>query len=207
MPVGDTGNQYLPSFDRTYGSKYPIQMKNILPEKIDIFLVVDPEAIEEHFNKNDPAPFYKRQLSHGFEEYINRIKASARRYTVIEYKVTCRSESDRQYTEPLIYAIKRHFASVMLAKQSEFERFKRRNYIVLLIGLSIILFSHILIPMVLKDRGGIESAILAGIDIFSWVMMWQPIDNLLFHWNGHLKEISTIKKLTEAEVIYTDDNQ
>lgn len=182
-------------------------MKNILPEKIDIFLVVNPEAIEEHFNKNDPSPYYKRQLSHEFEEYINRTKAPARRLTVIEYKITCKTESDKQYTEPLIYAIKRHFAAVMLAKQGEFERFKRRNYIVLFAGLAIILLSHIFIPMILKDEGGIESAILTGIDIFSWVMMWQPIDNLLFHWNHHLKEISTVKKLTEAPVFYTEDLQ
>ncbi|MGF2413959.1 hypothetical protein [Ferruginibacter sp.] len=182
-------------------------MKKVLPEKIDIFLVVNPGAIEEHFNKNDPSPFYKRQLSHEFEEYINRIKAPARRMTIIEYKVTCKTESDKQYTEPLIYAIKQHFAHVMLAKQGEFERFKRRNYIVLFIGLAIILLSHILIPMILKDEGGIESAILTGIDIFSWVMMWQPIDNLLFHWNSHLKDISNIKKLTEAPVIYTEEPQ
>ena len=180
-------------------------MKNVLPEKIDIFLVVSPEAIEDHFNKNDPSPFYKRQLSHEFEEYINRIKEKVRRLTVIEYKVTCKTDNDRQYTEPLIYAIKRHYANLMLAKQGEFERFKRRNYTVLFVGLAIVLLSHILIPMILKDNGGIESAILTGIDIFSWVMMWQPIDNLLFHWNIHLKEISTIKKLTEAPVVYTEE--
>ena len=85
-------------------------MKNVLPEKIDVFLVVNPQAIEEHFNKNDPSPYYKRQLSHEFEEYINRIKAPARRLTVIEYKVTCKTEEDKQYTEPLIYAIRRHFS-------------------------------------------------------------------------------------------------
>ncbi len=171
-------------------------MKTTLPEKIDIFLTVNPEAIEEHFNKNDPSPYFKRQLSHEFEEYINRIKNPARRATVIQYKINCTNEDDRQYTEPLMYAIKRHYASIMLAKQGEFERFKRRNYIVLFIGLGIILLSHIFIPMLLKDEGGIQSAILMGIDIFSWVMMWQPIDNLLFHWNKHLKDISTVKKLT-----------
>src|SRR5690349_20618422 len=113
-------------------------MKTTLPEKINIFLVVNPQVIEEHFNKNDPSPFYKRQLSHEFEEYINRIKAPARKSTVIEYKVTCKTEIDKQYTEPLMYAIKWHFASVMLAKQGEFEQFKRRNYIALFIGLTII---------------------------------------------------------------------
>jgi len=96
---------------------------------------------------------------------------------------------------------------VVLAKQGEFERFKRRNYIVLFIGLAIILLSHIIIPMLIKGEGGIESAILTGIDIFSWVMMWQPIDNLLFHWNQHLKDINTVKKLTEAPVVYTEDPQ
>ena len=182
-------------------------MKNVLPEKIDVFLVVSPEAIEEHFNKNDPSPYYKRQLSHEFQEYINRIKAPARRMTVIEYKVTCKTEEDKQYTEPLIYAIRRHFSDVMLARQGEFERFKRRNYIVLFIGLTIVLLSHILIPMVITDSSGIEGAILTGIDIFSWVMMWQPIDNLLFHWNEHLKDIHTIRKLTEAPVVYTEEPQ
>jgi hypothetical protein len=182
-------------------------MKNRSPDKIDIFLTVSPEAVEEHFNKNDPAPLYKRQLSHEFEEYINKAKAPARRHTVFQYKITCKTEEDRQYTEPLMYAVKRHFSTVMLARQGDFERFKRRNYIILFIGLVIILFSHILIPMVIKDDGGVESAILTGVDIFSWVMMWQPIDNLLFHWNSHLKEISTIKKLTEAQVAYTENAQ
>jgi hypothetical protein len=182
-------------------------MKNSLPEKIDIFLTVSPEAVEEHFNKNDPAPLYKRQLSHAFEEYINKTKAPARRYTIFEYKINCKKEEDKQYTEPLMYAVKRHFSNIMLAKQGDFERFKRRNYIILFVGLFIVLLSHILIPLIIKDSGGVESAILTGIDIFSWVMMWQPIDNLLFHWNGHLKEINTIKKLTEGRVVYTENPQ
>jgi hypothetical protein len=182
-------------------------MKTTLPEKIDIFLTVNPQAIEEHFNKNDPSPYYKRQLSHEFEEYINRIKSPARRATVIEYKINCATEDDRQFTEPLMYAIKRHYANIMLAKQGEFERFKRRNYIVLFIGLGIILLSHILIPLLIKGDGSVESAIITGIDIFSWVMMWQPIDNLLFHYNKHLKDINTVKKLTEAPVVYTEEKK
>ena len=65
------------------------------------------------------------------------MRGPARRATIIEYKINCTNEEDRQYTEPLMYAIRRHFAIVVLAKQGEFERFKRRNYIVLFIGLTI----------------------------------------------------------------------
>ena len=205
MPFGVVGAVESPWTIDYIPNLYPMKTA---PEKIDIFLSVNAEAMHQHFNKNDPSPFYKRQLSHEFEEYINRTKSRARRSTNFEYKVTCRSEDDKQYTEPLIYAIRRHFSDEMLAKQGEFERFKRRNYLVLFVGLAIILLSHITIPMVLKsadEEGSIQSAILMGIDIFSWVMMWQPIDNLLFRWNGFLKEISTIKKLTEAPVIYTEN--
>jgi hypothetical protein len=182
-------------------------MKNHSPEKIDIFLIVSPEAVEEHFNKNDPAPFYKRQLSHEFEEYINKAKAAAREHSFFEYKITCKKEEDRQYTEPLMYAVKRHFSNIMLVKQEDFEKFKRRNYMVLFVGLLIILLSHILIPTFISESSGVEAAILTGIDIFSWVMMWQPIDNLLFHLKAHLEEINTIKKLTEAGVVYTENDE
>jgi hypothetical protein len=180
-------------------------MKSTLPDEVNIFLTVSPLAIDEHFNKNDPSPLYKRQLSQEFEQYIRLATASARRYTTIQYKVTCKTPADQQYTEPLIYAIKRHFSTIELAKQAEFGRFKKRNYVSLFIGLTIILLSHLLIPYFLVGSNGLETAILSGFDIFSWVMMWQPIDNLIFHWNSYLKEINTIKKITEAVILYTDE--
>ncbi len=179
-------------------------MKNHLPEKIDIFLTVSLDAVQDHFNKNDPAPLYKRQLSHEFEEYINKAKAAARKHSFFEYKITCKKEEDKQFTEPLMYAVKRHYANMLLIMQDDYERFKRHNYVVLFMGLVIILLSHILIPLIIKDSGGVESAILTGIDIFSWVMMWQPVDNLLFHLSRHLEDIRTVKKLTEAGVVYTE---
>ena len=177
------------------------------PERINVFLTVSPLAIDEHFNKNDPAPIYKRQLSQEFEQYIKVAAFAARRYSVIQYKINCRYETDKQYTEPLIYAIRRHFVSIKQAKQAEFERFKRRNYGLLFTGLAIIVISHVLLPMFIKNEGGIQSAIISGLDIFCWVMMWQPIDKLIFHWNSYLKEINTITKLINAEVIHADQLQ
>jgi hypothetical protein len=182
-------------------------MTKPLPDRLNIFLTVSPEAIDEHFNKNDPAPIYKRQLSYQFEQYIKLATTHVRSHTDIKYMVTCKAEADKNYTEPLIYAVRRHFSAIEIAKRGEFEHFKKRNYQLLFIGLLIILLSHILIPIFINAESSIESAILTGIDIFSWVMMWQPIDNLLFHRIDYLKEISIFKKLTEAEVIHTNDLQ
>src|SRR5258706_14728539 len=104
-------------------------MNKLQQDEISIFLSVDPLTIAEHFNPNDPAPIYKRQLSYEFEQYIMSATLSARRHTPFEYKVTCKNPVDKQYTDPLIYAIKRHFEAKKLTRQGAFERFKRRNYV------------------------------------------------------------------------------
>jgi len=44
-----------------------------LTEKINIFLTIDQSSIGDHFNPNDPAPLYKRQLSHQFQHSITWI--------------------------------------------------------------------------------------------------------------------------------------
>lgn len=170
-------------------------------ETVSIFLMVSHQNIAEHFNANDPAPIYKRQLSHEFEQYIMLTTVPARRYSPFQYKVTCKTEQDRQYVEPLIYAIKRHFESRKSSRQAAFERFKRRNYVLLILSLAVILLLRLVNPLLFREEEGFHSAIVSGLDIFSWVMLWQPIEKLVFCWNPYLKEINLLDKLSKAEVI------
>ena len=175
-------------------------MKNILPEKIDIFLTVNPQAIEEHFNKNDPSPYYKRQLSHEFEKYISSSIIAIKRYSVLHYKLVCSKESDRQYVEPLIHSIRRHFSIQKVIKESEFRKFKKGAYKLLIISMVIVMMSHLLKIMLLNENNRFESIISNAMDIFSWVILWTPIDKLVFFWNPFLKEISILDRLMNAEV-------
>jgi hypothetical protein len=39
-----------------------------------------------------------------------------------------------------------------------------------------------------------------AIDVFSWVILWKPIERLIFYWNPFLKEISLFNKMANAEV-------
>ena len=84
---------------------------------------MDQSSIGGHFNPNDPAPLYKRQLSHQFQHYIMTSIESAKRYSVFYYKITCKNESDKQYTEAFVYAIRRHFSAKKLIKIEQFEKF------------------------------------------------------------------------------------
>jgi hypothetical protein len=181
-------------------------MSAIPQEQVNIFLTVNSITIADHFNPNDPAPIYKRQLSHEFEQYIMMSAAHARRYSIFQYRVSCKNESDKQYTDPLVYSIKRHFETKKLSRQAAFERFKRRNYGLLFVSLLLILVLHLAGPLFLKESEVIHSAIGSGLDIFSWVVLWQPIEKLVFYWNPYLKEISILERLATADIVFNEAN-
>lgn len=188
-----------------FSFKKTASVTKTLTDNIHIFLTIDQNTIGEHFNVNDPAPLYKRQLSHQFDQYIMTSIEPAKRHSVFYYKVTCRKESDRQYTEAFMYAIKRHFSVKKQLCIEVFEKFKRRSYMLLFFSLTVVMISHGLVPMILSEEQGFSSALRNGLDIFSWVILWQPIDKLIFHWNPHLKQISIMHRLANAEVIINEN--
>ncbi len=162
---------------------------------------LDKHVIDSYFNKHDPAPIYKRQLNHQFEQYIMASVASAKRYDAVFYKLKCVNDIDKQYAEPLMYAIRRHFTEKHTEKTREFNRFKKRNWTVLAVGFLVVLIYQGFLPMVLDEEHGLHSGLINSLDVFAWVLLWHPIDELIFHWNPHLKDISLLNKLATAESI------
>ena len=45
------------------------------------------------------------------------------------------------------------------------------------------------------------------VDVFSWVIMWKPIDRLIFYWNPYLKDIHLLDRLANAEVVVIEKNK
>jgi len=72
-------------------------------------------------------------------------------------------------------------------------------------SLTVVMICHGFVPLILRDVEGFHSALCNGLDIFSWVILWQPIDKLVFHRNPHLKEISIMHRLANVEVIITEN--
>ncbi len=176
-------------------------MNKDFPKKINIFISVDVQTINTYFNAHDPAPIYKRQLSHQFEQYILKTVANAKRNSIIFYKLKCSNDIERQYTQPLMYAIKRHFEEKKELREAEFNRFKRRSFGLLIVSLIVIVLCHGIFPLFLHSNNQFETIILTSADIFSWVILWRPIDKLIFDWNPHLKDISILNKLSTAEMM------
>ena len=181
-------------------------MKKPLSKKVNIFLSLDPDIFRGYFNAQDPAPIYKRQLSHEFEEYIMTCIRSAKRDTVFSFKISYRNEADKEFAEPLIFAIRRHFSEAKVTMNTTFEKFKRRTYMLLFVSLSLVTMTQGFLPLLLKgqEEHGIQSGLHNSMDVLCWVILWKPIDRLIFYWNPFLKDISTMDRLEKAEVTISE---
>lgn len=178
-----------------------------LSERVNIYLTVDSNMLGSYFNIHDPGPIYKRKLSHHLEDYILASVSSAKRYSAIFYKLKCTSKRDEQYAQPLIYAIRRHYSIKQMLRIKEFKKFKKRNWILLTTSVMFVLLCHFAMSMLLDPDNSFHSGLGNSLDIFAWVLLWRPIDTLLFAWNPHLKDISLLDKLANSEVIIISDEK
>lgn len=176
-----------------------------LSSNINIYISLDQQSLNDYFNPHDPSPLYKRQLSHAFELYILNSITSVKRYSMLGYRICTKSEEDKQYTEPLIYAIRRHFSEKKSAKQAQFEKFKRRSYLLLFFSLSVVMICQGFLPLLFRGVFRINSGLSNTLDVFSWVILWRPIDQLIFDWNPYLRDISIMNRLATGEVTLIDN--
>lgn len=174
------------------------------PKKISIFLSLEQNIFKGYFNAHDPAPLYKRQLSHEFEEYIMICIRSAKRNSKFNYKISYSNEPDKQYAEPLAYAIRRHFSETKAIASVAFEKFKRRTYMLLFVSLSVVVICQGFLPLLMKEDHSLQSGLMNSLDVLCWVILWKPIERLIFYWNPFLKDISIMDRLEKAEVTITE---
>jgi len=183
-------------------------MNALLTTNFSIFIKLDEQTVYDYFNHHDPAPLYKRQLGHEFEQYIYNSLLTSKRNATIKYQVICLEYSDKRFIEPVTQAIRTHFNLKKFLKEEEFKKFKTRTFRLLLTSLALVLLLQSLAPYaveVINEKMG--SSLHSILDVFSWVIMWKPIDRLIFHWNTYLKEIHLLDRLTNAEVVVIEKNK
>jgi hypothetical protein len=178
------------------------------PARICVYLSVDANSLTKYFNPNDPAPLQYRQLSHDFQEYLDTSIQGAGRNTLINYKVFCGEGTGMRFlVDPLMRTIKRHYSIRQKLAEGKFKTFKRRNYMLLLVNFIIVMICQGLLPLLFDQQHRIHSTLSNALDVFSWVILWKPIERLIFYWNPFLKDILLYSKMAKAEVILIDNEQ
>ncbi|MBS1513033.1 MAG: hypothetical protein JST86_19510 [Bacteroidetes bacterium] len=176
-------------------------MNKSATRKISIYLRIDENSIRDFFNPHDPARLDRRQLAHDFQDYLDTSIATAGRNTIIDYKVFCTDTGSMRFmVEPLIRTIRRHYQVQKALKENEFRKFKRRNYILLLFSVLVVMFCQGVLPNLFGQDHRIHSMFSNAIDVFSWVVLWKPIERLIFYWNPYLKEILIFEKMRTAKI-------
>ena len=176
-------------------------MSKSATRKISIYLKIDENSINEYFNPHDPARLDRRQLINDFREYLNASVACAGRNTIIDYKVFCNeSGSMRFMVDPLMRTIRGHYQIQKMLKETEFQKFKKKNYILLMFSVLIVMFCQGVLPNLFGQDHRIHSMFSNAIDVFSWVVLWKPIERLIFYWNPFLKEILLFEKMQNGKV-------
>jgi hypothetical protein len=176
-------------------------MPKLTSGKISVYLKIDENSITDYFNPHDPARLDKRQLSHDFQEYLNTSIACAGRQTAIDYKIFCSESGGMRFmVDPLMRTIRRHFQIKKILKEAEFKKFKRKNYVLLFISIAIVMLCQGVVPNIFGQDHRIHSMFSNAIDVFSWVVLWKPIERLIFYWNPFLKEILLYDKMKNARV-------
>jgi hypothetical protein len=178
-----------------------------LTKRVSIYLTVNSDSISRYFNPNDPAPLYCRQLSHDFQDYLDNSVAIAGRYSTINYKVFCNDANMKFLVAPLLQTIRRHYRIQKQLKKNEFRKFKKRNFFLLFISGLIVMFCQGVLPSIFGQSHRIHSMFSNALDVFSWVILWKPIERLIFNWNPYLKEILLISKMELAEALIIDNEQ
>jgi hypothetical protein len=183
-------------------------MNKLSANSYNIYVRLDEQTVHDYFNHHDPAPLYKRQLGHEFEQYIYNSLLTSKRNAVIKYQFICLDYSDKRFISPVTQAIRNHFKLKRFLKEDEFKKFKSRTFKLLVASLCIVLSFQAVLPYLIEDMDHRMAGSLKNVlDVFSWVIMWKPIDRLIFYWNPFKKDIHLLDRLTNAEVVVLEKNK
>lgn len=159
---------------------------------------VNAASIEHIFDNRDPAPFRERDLDPDLVEYL--IDASEDLVAHKRFRVVFWLDQPCEPRE-IEQAFRAHFAF----EQQRLLRTRRRHRRTGLIALAValVLFVALLSAAELVQGfvgGSLGATIHEGLVISCWVLLWRPIDLLLYDWIPWRRERNVVRRLVVAAV-------
>jgi hypothetical protein len=159
---------------------------------------VKVKSVEQLFDNRDPAPFRERDLDPTLADYLR--DASDDLYGSKSFRVVFWVE------EPCLPAevemgVRAHFEYVL--ERSRRMRAGRRRVGQLALLLAVILVVALLsLAKLVADAfpGQLGSGLSEGLVISSWVVMWRPVEVLIYDWIPVWQERRVVSKLLAAPV-------
>jgi hypothetical protein len=135
-------------------------------------------GVEQVFDNRDPAPFRERDLDPALAEYLVDAAedlAASRTFRIVFWLVQpCPPGEIEQ-------AFKAHFEYEIVRLERERRRHRRAGWVALAIASAAIIGLVALAQLVARVVGGaLGAGLKEGLTISGWVLMWRPVEVLVF---------------------------
>ncbi len=155
-------------------------------------------TIDHLFDRRDPAPFRDRDLDDDLSEYLldasEDLHKEPRIRVVFWLEAHCASDE-------ISTAYHAHFQFVLERLARTRKRTRRFGQVAMMIAIAILVASFSLSRVVTQFVGGsLGEGLKEGLVIFSWVVMWRPVELLIFDWIPVRRERAVIRRLVDARV-------
>lgn len=139
---------------------------------------------EQLFDLRDPAPFHDRDLADDAVAYLLAAMEDVRKHEAVEFRFifACREEQSALTSDELEAAIRAHFRYEHDRAQRQRVTNRRQGQKTLLAALPLLALA-LAISARLESYASTHTAwkvVREGLTIFGWVVLWNPIDALLF---------------------------
>jgi hypothetical protein len=157
-------------------------------------------SLGDFFHPLDPSPMAKRDLSQLAVGYLmgelRDVRGDRRVRLVLELP-----PADMEHADAAVAALRRHFAWSAVATRHEMRERLRIGLASLGIGLVAVAIL-IAIARVIADlsNGGLVTTIAESIIIIAWVILWRPVEILLFDWWPLREDIALFERLAAIDI-------
>jgi hypothetical protein len=154
--------------------------------------------IEQLFDNRDPAPFRERDLDPDLVEYL--LAAGEDLGAHDTFRMVFWLEKPCQPGE-IEVAFRAHFAYELDRLERRRRRQRRTGQLALLLGGTLIVALLSLAQLVGSAvPGSIGAALREGLVISSWVVMWRPVEILIYDWIPVRRERRVMQRLLAAPI-------
>lgn len=154
-------------------------------------------TIEQLFDNRDPAPFRERDLDPDLMEYL--IAASEDLHPLGPFKIvffiarTCTPEE-------VTSGVRNHLEYELERIDRGRRRYRRDGQVALAIGVVLLVALLSASSLLTGYESRAIAAVREGLAILSWVLLWRPVEALLYEWLPIRRERKVMVRLLEAPI-------
>jgi hypothetical protein len=152
-------------------------------------------TIEQLFDNRDPAPFRERDLDPDLVEYL--VAAAEDLAPLGKFKVVFWI-AQQCVPEEVQTGYQAHFAYELERIDRRKRRQRRTGQVALVLGLVLLAVLLSISELLSPSASRAVRILREGLAILSWVVMWRPVEALIYDWLPIRRERKTMERLREA---------